>query len=569
MVARRSPRGCRAGLIAAGCYGVLAVVLTHRVWGNPTHRWLGASQDPQLFLWWMSWVPHSIAHGLNPLHPTVVQYPLGTNSLWNTSIVLPSLLMAPITLWFGPILSWNLLMTASPVLSGLAARAVIGRFVHHPSASLVGGLVYGFSPYMIVELEGHAHLLITIFPPVALLCLHELFIRQRRSPRLVGVALGLAATAQLLIGEEVLLVTAIGCGLVAVIVLSRSTTQLRQRMARGLSGLVIAGLVALGTGGPLIGFQFAGPQAAGCCLPNISRYVLDAETLVVPTGYQLLHTTGTKEIAARWRGFNESNGYLGVPLIVLIAAALVVMRRRAEIVAAGIVLATSTVLAFGSFIEVGGISTGIPAPWQLLRHLPVLGDVVVSRFMLLAYLAIATIVAVTIDALLDQPPGRRRQALLGATALTLATLAPSPTIASADQTPRVFSDHAALDRLLPHRAVAIAVPYFEYDSMFWQVTSDYRFNLIQGGVIVPGPQVNGPITPLAQRLEVLANGSASAVPILPAERQSYLGYLRKSGVNAVIVGPSTGQSQVLRFLRDLLHIHGQRNGTVTIFANWR
>ncbi len=44
--------------------------------------------------------------------------------------------------------------------------------------------------------------------PLMLLALHEILVRQRRSPWLVGAGLGLMAGCQLLIGEELLAMTA-------------------------------------------------------------------------------------------------------------------------------------------------------------------------------------------------------------------------------------------------------------------------------------------------------------------------------------------------------------------------
>ena len=78
-------------------------------------------------------------------------------------------------------------------------------------AAAVGGLVYGFSPAVRGQ-SHHLHMSLAFLVPLMLLALHEIVVRQRRSPWLVGAGLGLMAGAQLLIGEELLAMTAVAVG---------------------------------------------------------------------------------------------------------------------------------------------------------------------------------------------------------------------------------------------------------------------------------------------------------------------------------------------------------------------
>lgn len=552
---------------AAGTYAIVSVLLTRRVWGDPSGRWLGAAGDPQAFLWWIEWFPHALREGLNPLRPTVLQHPLGTNALWNTSIIFPSLLFAPVTVLFGPLVTWNLLMALAPVFSALVAMAAIRRFTERGLSAAIGGLVYGFSPYMVVKMDGHPNLLIMVFPPLALICLHELFIRQRRPPVVVGALFGLAATAQLLTGEELLLTTAIVCGLTTVVVAVLHRAELRDRWRVGARGLAVAAVVALSTSAPFLGYQFAGPQVAGCCLDNLSQYVLDAETLVVPSSYQLLHTDGMLEIAGSWRGFNESNGYIGVPLIAVLTVAVAALRRRPEVVVSAIVGGVLILFAFGSFIEIGGTSTGIPGPWRLFRDVFLIGNIITARLMAFVFLAIAVIVAIALDTVLARQASLRRNLALAAVGVALLTVAPAPVAVSNDNTPPFFRDEEAMERLLPADAVAMVSPYFATDAMLWQATSDFRFRLVQGSVILPGPRVNGPVTPLTQRLNELATSPPGLqTPLSRSDRTAYVDELDALEVDVVILGPSPGRTNAERFVEELVRTPGASSGDVTVFV---
>ena len=67
------------------------------------------------------------------------------------------------TLLFGPIVSYNLLMLASPVLAAFFAFLLCRYITRSFAASLVGGYLFGFSAYMLGQLLGHLHLVL-IFP---------------------------------------------------------------------------------------------------------------------------------------------------------------------------------------------------------------------------------------------------------------------------------------------------------------------------------------------------------------------------------------------------------------------
>ena len=121
--------------------------------------------------------------------------------MWNTWVPLPGLLLSPLTLAFGPVLTFNVLLTLAYGLSAWSAYLAIHRYVPSHGAAAVGGLVYGFSPAMI----GHSHhpnLILIFLLPWLLVLVDEILVRQRRSPVWLGVALGAVAAAQLLTGAE-------------------------------------------------------------------------------------------------------------------------------------------------------------------------------------------------------------------------------------------------------------------------------------------------------------------------------------------------------------------------------
>ena len=77
----------------------------------------------------------------------------------------------------------NVALTLAPVLSALAMFALLRRWVRWAPAAFVGGLVYGFSPFLVTELAlNQLNIAFLAIPPLVVMALDELLVRQRRSP---------------------------------------------------------------------------------------------------------------------------------------------------------------------------------------------------------------------------------------------------------------------------------------------------------------------------------------------------------------------------------------------------
>ena len=139
-------------------YIALAFLLFWQVWPSPGRRSLGSSADPEQMMWFLGWTQFALSHQDNPLFSDFLDYPHGVNLMWNASTLLPGALLSPVTAWQGPVVAYDLLLTLSLPLSAWCAYLAIGRWVQGPIAAVVGGLLYGFSPYMVAQAQiGRAH----------------------------------------------------------------------------------------------------------------------------------------------------------------------------------------------------------------------------------------------------------------------------------------------------------------------------------------------------------------------------------------------------------------------------
>ena len=108
-------------------------------------------------------------------------------------------------------------MTLTPALTACAAYLMATRLGTLAAAAFVGGLLFGFSPFVLANAAGgHANLTSLFVLPLFVVGLDELFVTQRHAPWLVGVLLGLCAVVQFFLSTEILVVAVLSgfCGLV-------------------------------------------------------------------------------------------------------------------------------------------------------------------------------------------------------------------------------------------------------------------------------------------------------------------------------------------------------------------
>jgi hypothetical protein len=312
---------------------------------------LNPASDFQVMTWSLKWWPYAIGHGLNPLHTRLLWPPEGFSTLWMTTIPLLSGLALPVTLTAGSLVAYNVLMFLAVVLAAGAGYLLCRELTGRAAPAVIGGLLFGLSPYMV----GHSlsqHLdLVFVFPLPLLALLVVRFLRGRTSPsRFVSfyalLLLGLLGTSFELFLDTALL-TAIG---VVLAVLDRRY----RRAALNVGGLVaIAYAVCLPLLVAIDVLALRGPQVALQYPP--ADYSIDLLNVVVPTPTLLVGGTlhfardATRHFVAN---IGEQDGYLGIPLLILVALALRAEWRRAWLI--GAVAFAALLLSLGPILTIGG-----------------------------------------------------------------------------------------------------------------------------------------------------------------------------------------------------------------------
>lgn len=480
-------RDHRRGTVIAVIYLLAAAGLTWRLWTNPAGRAVaGNPHDTDLYTWWLAWAAHALTHGHLPLIVHAMNAPTGVNAMWNTSLLLPAIVLSPVTLTAGAQVSYNLL-----VLLGFAGSASTGYLLlrRHTTAAAwpatLGGALYGFSPAMRHAAIGHVSLLFAPLVPLLVATVLDL-VRRRVTVLRGGVRLGVLAASQLLTGEELLYDTAVAVSLLLLVLVAARPRIAWRRMARLSAGLATASAVGALLAGYPLWIQLRGPLTQHGSPFAYDYFKADLAGFITPDRTMLFHSAPT---AADHYGGGapEYLAFLGWPLLVLVSVALVIGWRDLQLRATAMLTGVLAALSLGATVMVHGRNTHLPGPWRLLQHLPFATNALPTRFGLFVPLAAGA----TLAMILTQ--AQRYRSHIPAVAIAIAVV--TPVLPHPLPTERVATTPTSTARVLatlPSGAAALIVPFptgVMTEPMRWQAAADFRYRM-PGGYFT-GPAADG------------------------------------------------------------------------------
>lgn len=547
---RRSGSDRRAVTAVLICCLLAAVAVTWHLWADPaSHTVAGNPNDADLFAWFLRYEATAISHGRLPaLVTAAMNAPQGVNLMWNTPVLLPGVLLAPVTLLLGPQVSLTILTTAAFAGSAASMFLVLRRWNVSTAAAAIAGAVYGFSPALLHSAIGHSSIQFAVLPPLIIdaglrLCTGS------ASPVRDGIRLGLLATAQLFTAEELLLSTGMAGLLLVAALAAGQPRAVLARCRTAAAGLATAAGVLLLLSGYALWVQFHGPlaQHGSAFLPDFFKN--DLTGFVTPSGYLLFHTAASAAAAARYQGgAPEYLAYLGWPLIAVLAVGTLAFWRHPAVRATAVTVVVLELLSLGGHPLVGGtVHQGVTLPWHWLEGLPVIGSALPDRLSVVADGAAAALLAYSLDlARGAAASSRRRAAAAAAAAVTAAAvlavlpLVPLPLPASA-ATPLPSGWSAAFTALhLPPEARVLVVPVPTATltaALRWQADTGEPASLI-GGYFV-GPAWNGQayidgngVALTARYLDQLWSGEPAGAPPGPAQVKADLDTWQPAAVMA-------------------------------------
>lgn len=462
-----------------------------------------AGADPTAYMWFLAWWPHALLHGINPFVTSSLFAPGSTNIGAVDLVPGPAILATPITLLFGPLVSYNVLALAAPLLAAWFAFLLCRYVTGSTPAALVGGYIFGFSPYMLGHLQGHLDLLL-IFPiPAAVHLILRLIdgrISRRAFVPLMALTLGFLLLSQ---PELTLMFVILGaCAFGAALLLAPAQ---RPQITAAIGPVLAAGALAAVVTSVFIYYALTGTVSQGFFLTYNDTYVADALGFLTPTPVVRLGRGWFSEAAAAFTGGTPENGvYVGVVFVLVLARYIITRWALAFTRILTTMLVVIVVLMLGIHMHIDGHPT-LPLPWDWLDRLPLLGHVAPVRMAVFMYLIVALLVA----RWLGQPRGGRLGSAKWVIAvLGLATLVPnlgSGLWHAPVDNPSLFTTTQYRSVVRPG-SIVLPLPFAMWgSSMLWQADTGFSFRMADGylGALLPAgyakdlgvPPVSGPFTP--------------------------------------------------------------------------
>jgi hypothetical protein len=523
--------------------GLIALVAYLAVWiGTETYPLLrhpGTPQlaqggfDPNFYVWALHWWPYALGHGLNPLQSAQIGAPAGYSLTWVTTVPPLALLISPVTLTAGPVAAFSLLVVAGAPVSGWGAFVLCRRLTGRFWASLAGGAVFGFSAFEVNHAyTGQLNLGVSVLLPL----LAYLMVAWRDGavgPRafVTWTALALTVQAYLFLETFADLTAVLIAGFaVGAALAGRDGRPRVARLAR-LTGIGYA--ISLALTAPFIGYALAHRPAAFTRETVTTSIPLNG--LWVPLAGHDLGVRWLAGAAGRLLGVPGRDGYLGVPLLVLVIA--LPLAARASRLARFLLALTAVVIlgAFGPVLRLDNATTLFRLPWSRLWSLPVATSAYPSRLMVFASLAASVAVALWLAR-----PGPWRAAgswALGPwtrwllAGLALAALGGNVNrLDYGDQsgTP-AFIATGAYRAYVPPGATVVVLSRRGNAGLLWQAEANSYFRLAGGFINAALTPDGGLPAPVAQLMP--PPGSA---PAAPAEA-AFLRYLRDNQIADILV----------------------------------
>jgi len=443
-----------------------------------SHNYIGmkGSPDPALHMWCLAWWPYAISHHLNPFITKAVWAPAGFNLTWSTSIPFAALMSVAITQLWGPVVAYNVLCLAAPALAAWCAFILCRHACNSFFPSLVGGYLFGFSPYMLGHLLGHLSLIL-IFPVPLAIYLVALRVEGRLSPVFFTLLFAIVAIVQFLCSTE-LLATSVFFGAIAMLIAMLTARPAMRKPLVEASALAVLGLVVAAI--PLIPFLYYAFFVdfirgaffyPGMFATDLLAFVIPAPTLLIARPPAL------NSVAMNLSGgFVEDTAYIGIPLLLI--AIDYGWTNRGKPLARLMILAliVFALASLGPILHVAGTES-IPLPWALLNRLPIIDKMLTGRFMMFAFLDLALITAIYLS---TAPHSMRKWVLATLSVVSLLPNLPAGWWVSKTDTPLFFTN-GNFRRYLQKDEITLVLPYgWQCNSMLWQAQTKMYFRMAGG-----------------------------------------------------------------------------------------
>ncbi len=453
----------------------------------------------------------------------------------------------------GETAAYNILCIVALPLAALSAFLLCRRVTGSFWPSILGGYIFGFSPYMLGQmLGGHLHLVLAF--PVLLAALTALRrLDSEISAQRFTLEIAALLTVQFLCGIELFATMTIFGGFAMLVAIVFFDGETRAKLLKLVGPLAAGYAIAMILVSPYVYYLFAlGFPHDPIWSPG--KFTADLLNFFIPTDTNLLGIFGfARAITGKFSGdIYENAAYIGIPLLIVIEA----YRRAAWGTSAGkfliAMLASAVVASFGPALRVAGRAL-FPMPWAVFAMLPVISNALAARFAIYASLMISLIAAIWFSS-----ASARSSTKYLAAALVVLFFAPNPGASFWTRPlslPAFFAGRFFQHELQPHEII-LPLPFgLRGDSMYWQSQTDMYFRMASGWT---------GITPFEFERMPIVNFFYGETD-LPEPGDQLKAYVARFAVTAIVADPSYERFGTFQPALASLGVTAQQSGGLLIY----
>ena len=296
------------------------------------HGYLPKTSDVASFVWGFWWVAHQVTHFGNPFSTCYMAAPACIQLGFSTLMPLAGIVMTPVTLIWGPAVSFTVISLITPGLLCYTMFRAARLWLNLPG-SIAAGAIFGLSSMMLWQNWYHVNIAVgLIFLPVTI----EAAVRLRRTQKIgPAVWLGIALGAAVMTSQEGAAIALLIAFVILVPWMIGKLIKDRPALRRALVPLGIGAAVALVIASPQLIAMAQQIASGGAKVPvgtlakNYTQFGVPLQTLFSPsprlTYYGLGHLATSYSFNAAVQGGTSIQPVEGLPTFGVVASALALL----------------------------------------------------------------------------------------------------------------------------------------------------------------------------------------------------------------------------------------------------
>lgn len=467
-----------------------------------TTRYIGKfSHDQIQYIWTLNWWPYAISHHINPFFSTFIWHPYGTDlSIAPASVPGASFIALPITLIFGPVASYNMLIIIGSALSAFFTFLIIKYLTQSFTAAVIAGFLFGFSTYQFVQVI-HLHTELTFLIPL-IGYLFLLFWEKKIQSIAFILLVGLCLTLQYLFAIEVFVTLTLFIG-ISLIIFTLVYPEHFKKLIHFLINLSGAYALCAMLLLPFIYTAFKNGIPTRPFNPA-AIFSIDPLNFIIPTTATYIGANAFAQFSSTFGSIYESSGYLGIPAIAIIILYAVKYWHEKMTRFLFFTLICFMILSLGPKLHIAGNSS-LTLPEYFINKLPIINQLLPVRLTVYVFFVASLLIGLWAGKnLTGLWAGRKDLTLYFKYILIIFTLIfifpnISRGTAYTDTNIPYFFTSGIYKQYIHKGDNVLFLPYAGYgDSMLYQEYTNMYFNLAEGyvttWVLTPKIFLQNPIT---------------------------------------------------------------------------